>query len=409
MDIIAISSVLVTLCAFFGYFNHRFIGLPMPIGIMVQAMGVSLLVTALPAIGIDVTPRVRDFIASIDFSEALMDGMLSFLLFAGALHVKLENLRAQKWAVAGLACVGTLLSAMGAGFAAYHLFPFFGLEVSWVYALLFGALIAPTDPVAVMAILKKAGVAKDLETKVVGESLFNDGIAVVLFMALLHALAGNEATPGGVGVLFLIEAGGGIALGLALGYLAFRMLATIDQYQVEILITLALVMGGYQLAMHLHLSGPITVVVAGLLMGNHGRTNLMSQKSRENLDNFWELCDEFLNAALFLLIGMEILILGSDIEAYKAGLLMIPLLLLVRMVAVAMPIGLLRFRRRFTKGAIPILTWGGLRGGVSVALALALPLSAERDFILIVTYCVVVFSILVQGLTIGRLVQRYAR
>lgn len=408
MDIIAISSVLVTLCAIFGYINLRFIGLPAAIGIMMLALVLSLVILALPYVGLDITPQVQLFMGSIDFSETLLDGMLSFLLFAGALHVKLDYLREQKWMVGALAAFGTLFCAAATGGVAYLLFPLFGLDVPWIYALLFGALIAPTDPVAVMAILRKVGVKKSLETKVVGESLFNDGIAVVLFLVLLHVLNGEEATVSSISTLFLLEVGGGALLGLGLGYVVYRMLASIDHYQVEILLTLALVMGGYQLASSLHLSGPIMMVVAGLLIGNHGRKHAMSEQTRTNLDNFWELCDEFLNAVLFLLVGLEVFILSNELMAYEAGLLMIPLLLLIRLVSVSIPVGILGRWRQFSKGVIPILTWGGLRGGISVALALSLPQSPERDFILVVTYCIVVFSIVVQGLTIGKLVQRYS-
>lgn len=406
MELIASASILVTLCAVFSYINLRYIKLPSVIGVMLLALMLSVVILLLPYVGLDITPQVEGFIGQIDFSETLLEGMLSFLLFAGALHVDLSSLREQRGIVAALAIIGTLLSAALAAALAYFLFPLFGLEIPLIYALLFGALIAPTDPVAVMAILKKAGASKSLETKVVGESLFNDGIAVVLFLVLMHVLHGEEPTVGGISYLFAKEAGGGALLGLGLGYITYRMLASIDHYQTEILLTLALVMGGYQLASWLHMSGPIMVVVAGLLIGNHGRAFAMSNHTRENLDNFWELCDEFLNALLFLLIGLEIFILSNELMAYEAGLLMIPLLLAVRFVAVGLPVVAMRAYRTFSKGVIRILTWGGLRGGISVALALSLPPSPERDFILVVTYCVVLFSILVQGLTIGKLVER---
>jgi len=402
----SIASILVTLCAIFGYINYRFIKLPTAIGIMMLALVFSLIILGLPMLGLDITPQVEAFMGEINFSETLLDGMLSFLLFAGALHVNLASLREHRWIVAILAVFGTLFSAALAGGIAYWLFPLFGLDIPLIYALLFGALIAPTDPVAVMAILKKAGVSKALETKVVGESLFNDGIAVVVFLVLLHVLQGEAPTVQGISILFAKEALGGAVMGFILGYITYRMLASIDNYQVEILLTLALVMGGYELASLLHVSGPIMMVVAGLLIGNHGRSFAMSEHTRENLDNFWELCDEFLNAVLFLLVGLEIFVLSMDLLAYEAGLLMIPLLLAVRFISVSIPVKLLGFRRTFAKGVIRILTWGGLRGGISVALALSLPAGLERDFILIVTYCIVVFSILVQGLTIGKLVEK---
>ncbi len=407
MDLLTISSIIITLCALFGYVNHRFFGLPTTIGIMVQAIALSLLILMLPKVGMDIVPLARTMLEEIDFSETLLEGMLSFLLFAGALHVKLENLREQKWVVAALAGFGTLFSAACMAGLAYYVFNWLGHPIPWIYALLFGALIAPTDPVAVMAILKKAGVSKSMETKVVGESLFNDGIAVVIFLVLLHILQGEEATINGVGTLFVQEVVGGALLGLFLGWVCYRLLASIDNYQVEILLTLALVMGGYQLALWWHLSGPIMVVVAGLLIGNHGRSFAMSENTRHNLDHFWELCDEFLNAALFLLIGMEILVLHGGFSIYLIGLIMIPLALMVRYLAVSIPVKALSLRRTFSPGAVQILTWGGLRGGISVALALSLPASPERDTLLIVTYCIVLFSILAQGLTIGKLVEKY--
>lgn len=407
MEIITVASILVTLCALFGYVNLRFFGLPTTIGIMVQALALSLVILLLPQLGINIAPRVAGFMAEIDFSQTLLEGMLSFLLFAGALHVKLEHLRAQKWLVALLAGFGTVFSAGCMAALAYYLLPLFGLSIPWIYALLFGALIAPTDPVAVMAILKKAGVSKTLETKVVGESLFNDGVAVVIFIVLLHVLQGEEPTVSGIATLFVTEAIGGALLGFALGWVTYRLLASVDNYQVEILLTLALVMGGYQLAMWLHLSGPIMVVIAGLLIGNHGRKHAMSENTRDNLDQFWELCDEFLNALLFLLIGLEILILHGGVNVYFAGAAFIPLALGVRYAAVSIPVRLLRRFREFSPGVVNILTWGGLRGGISVALVLSLPASPERDILLIATYCIVLFSILVQGLSIGKLIRHY--
>lgn len=409
MDTISIASILITLCAVFGYLNLRFLGLPTAIGIMVMALLFSVVVLLLPYAGLDVVAPIKEFMHDIDFSKTLMHGMLSILLFAGALHVRLDNLREQKVMIAVMAGFGTVFSAVATGLLAYWLFPHFGLEVPLLYALLFGTLIAPTDPVAVMAILKKVGVSKSLETKIVGESLFNDGVAVVMFVVLLQLLKGTEPTVSGVGMLLLQEIAGGAVLGLVLGYVVYRMLASIDNYPVEILLTLALVIGGYDLALQLHVSGPIVVVVAGLLIGNHARKNAMSERNREYLDAFWELCDEFLNAVLFLLIGLEIFILTTDIDAYTAGLVMIPLVLLVRFLSVFLPMTVLQRRRPFSDGAVGILTWGALRGGVSVALALSLPASPERDFILIVTYCIVLFSILGQGLTIGKVVEKLSR
>ncbi len=408
MSIITITSILVTFCALFSYINYRFIKLPTTIGIMIMALVLSTIVMIMPAAGINIMVPVRDIMDGIDFSETLLHGMLSFLLFAGALHVDWGTLRNQKYIVSFMALFGTVLSTVLVGLAVYHIFPALGFDISFIYALLFGALISPTDPIAVMAILKKAGVPPTLETKVVGESLFNDGIAVVIFITLLGIATHGETTASHVAMLFAEEAIGGAALGLVLGYTAFAMLRSVDNYQVEIFLTLALVMGGYELARALHTSGPIAMVVAGLLVGNIGRDHAMSEKTKENLDNFWELVDEFLNAILFLLLGFSLLIIEFNQAALYAGLIMIPLLLTIRYLSVILPVSVLKRFRSFSPGAVNILTWGGLRGGISVALVLSLPSSDIRDFLLLVTYCIVMFSIIVQGLTIGKLAQKYS-
>jgi CPA1 family monovalent cation:H+ antiporter len=267
---------------------------------------------------------------------------------------------------------------------------------------LFGALISPTDPIAVLSILKRVGAPKSLETKIAGESLFNDGVAVVVFLVLFEIATGShEPSAMHITQLFLQEAVGGAVLGLLLGYLVYRMLASVDNYQVEILLTLALVMGGYSLATALHLSGPVAVVVAGLMIGNHGRRLAMSETTRHHLDTFWELIDEILNAVLFVLIGFEMVVLTFDKSYFMAGVLAIPLVLMARWICVASPVTLMRRRHVFSPNAIKIMTWGGLRGGISVALALSLPAGPEREAILTVTYMIVVFSIVVQGLTLG--------
>ncbi|MDH5457587.1 MAG: sodium:proton antiporter, partial [Nitrospinota bacterium] len=282
-----------------------------------------------------------------------------------------------------------------------------GIGIPFIYCLLFGALISPTDPIAVMAILKTVGAPKELETKIAGESLFNDGVAVVIFIVLLDiAIGTHEPTFVSITVLFLKEAVGGALFGLVAGYGAYRLMRTVDNYQVEVLITLALVFASYAAAEAIHVSAPIAAVAAGLLIGNHGRTMAMSEKTIEHVDLFWELIDEILNGILFVLLGFEILILTFDMSNFKAGLIAIPVVLLARFIGVSLPIWLRKFKREFSPNAIKILTWGGLRGGISVALALSLPASPERELILMMTYVVVVFSILVQGLTIGKLVQR---
>jgi CPA1 family monovalent cation:H+ antiporter len=407
MNIVTIATILVTLCAVFSYINDRFIKLPPTIGIMAMTLALSTAILLLPHLGIDVLPVARGLVASVDFSRTVLDGMLAFLLFAGALHVDWQTLRHHKGAVFSLAFFGTVFSAATVGVAIYYAFPLFGLHISFIYALLFGAVISPTDPIAVIAILKKAGIPRALEITVVGESLLNDGVAVVLFLALLEISGGAALEASDIALLFVREALGGMALGGALGWIVLRMLRSIDSYKVEIFLTLALAMGGYELADTLHCSGPLAVVVAGLIVGNAGRGQLMSDTTKKNLDNFWELVDEFLNAGLFLLLGLELLLLPSGREAFAAGLFMIPVLLVIRCVSVVLPMTALKRFRDFIPGTIPILTWGGLRGGLSVALVLALPAGDGRDALLLVTYCIVVFSIMVQGLTIGKLAARY--
>lgn len=408
MGVITLTSILVSFCAVFSYINYRYIKLPTTIGIMAMALTLSVILLLSPLVGIDALPMVRRVFGEVDFSKTLLDGMLSFLLFAGALHVDWKALHEQKLIVSILALFGTVFSTAVVGWVCWTLFPFLGFEISFLHALLFGALISPTDPIAVMAILKKAGVPETLETKVVGESLFNDGVAVVLFIAILGIVShGGHAEPSHVALLFVEEAIGGAVLGAVFGYITFWMLRSVDNYQVEIFLTLALVMGGYQIAMALHASGPIAMVVSGLIVGNIGRTHAMSETTKQNLDNFWELIDEFLNAILFMLIGFELVMIPFNETAFIAGLIMIPGLLLIRTMAVGLPVSILQRTKRFSKGVIPILVWGGLRGGLSVAMVLSLPTGELRDFLLLVTYCIVLFSILVQGLTIGRLSRHY--
>lgn len=410
MELLDIIALLLTLAAVFSYVNYRFVRLPTTIGLMLIALLTSLAMLALSKLGIAFPVEwARGLIDDIDFNITLLHGMLSFLLFAGALHVNLNDLAQQKWVIAILASVGVLGSTFVIGGLAWWLTALLDMPIPFLYCLLFGALISPTDPIAVLGILKTSGVSKSLETKIAGESLFNDGVGVVIFLALLGIVSSGEVSASKVVVLFAEEAIGGAVFGLLLGWLAYRMLASVDNYQVEILITLALVMGGYTLAGAIHVSGPIAIVVAGLLIGNHGRMLAMSNRTREHLDTFWELVDEILNAVLFVLIGLEVLALEFKSSWFLIGAVLIPVVLFARFIWVGLPISLMRSRRTFSPHAIKIITWSGLRGGISVALALSLPAGAERDLIVAVTYLVVVFSILVQGLTVGRLIRACSR
>ena len=404
-----ISAICLVLTALLAYFNHRFIHLPITIGVMASALLLSVSIILLKLIGIDhgLHQQVEMMLRSIDFSNVLMQGMLSLLLFAGALHVDLSELKAYRWQVGGLSIFSTLFSTFIVGLGAWGALPWFGIELPLIYCLLFGALISPTDPIAVMGILKTAGVPKNLELVISGESLFNDGVGVVIFSLLIGVLT-MGATPSleqGM-TLLLREAGGGLLYGLVLGYITFRFLRSVDNYQVEVMLTLAAVMGGYMLANKLHVSGPLAMVVAGLVVGNHGREFAMSDTTRLYVDMFWEMIDDILNAVLFVLIGMEVMIVSFSLNLALAAVLMIVLTLAARALTVAVPVVAFQGFFRLPMGAATVLTWGGLRGGISVALALSLPPGPQRDIVLALTYCIVVASILVQGLTIGKLAHR---
>ncbi|RED54081.1 cation:proton antiporter [Aestuariispira insulae] len=417
MSILDIASLLIVLAAIAGFINHRFIHLPHTIGLVIIAMVSSLGVLGLnfAAPGLGIGEAVTGLLAQIDFNEALMKGMLSFLLFAGAMHVDLDKLADKKWAVGLMATMGVITSTFLIGTAMWWILNALGQPIPYLYALLLGSLISPTDPVAVLSILKTVSIPKSLEIKIAGESLFNDGVGVVVFLVIL-ALAtgagghGGEMGPTEVAKLFALEAFGGAALGLIAGYIAYLALSALDEFSLEVLITLALVMGSYALAYHLHVSGPIAVVVAGLLIGNKGMKNAMSENTRDHVEKFWILLDEIFNSVLFLLIGMEVLVVGFGTDHMLAGLIAIPVVLAARMIAVSIPIrGLGLMGRQFTKGAVPVLTWGGLRGGISVALALSLPESDYKPVILTITYIVVVFSIIVQGLSIKHVIARFVK
>jgi len=403
-------AVLLTLAAAFAYLNHRFLRLPPTIAMTGMSLALALALAGLGALGLDVSSEVREFLDQVDFSKFLLEGILGLLLFAGALHVDLNDLAEHKWSVGAFATIGVVGSTAIVGTLTCGISSALGLGLAPVHCFLFGALISPTDPISVLAILRKIGAPKSLEVRVAGESLFNDGIGVVVFLTILSA-AGKGTHDGLAEAAILLgqEAFGGIALGLLAGWAAYRLIKSIDNYQAEILLTLALVTGSYALAGAIHVSGPLATVAAGLLIGNKGRRLAMSQSTRNRLDSFWALIDEIFNAMLFVLIGLEALVLSLRGQLLLAGLLAIPAVLFARLVAIGIPVKLLSTFRPFAPKAVRTIAWAGLRGGISVALALSLPASAEwtgpREAILNMTYLVVVFSILVQGMTIGRFVQ----
>lgn len=403
MSLFDMVAILLTLAALFSLINYKTIKLPNGIGIMLIGLLMSIALIIINKIGLFSTESIQEIFSQIDFNKTVLNGMLSFLLFAGALHVNINKLAELADTIAILATIGVAISAGIVSIIAYYIFNGLGIEVSYLYCLVFGVLISPTDPIAVMGILKKVGAPKSIEVKITGESLFNDGVAVVFFIVVLELATGQEqASFSHVAYLFAKEAIGGSIYGFVIGYIAYLLLKAVDDYQVEVLITLALVTGGYSLAQHLHISGPIAIVVAGLMIGNKGRKLAMSENTRNRLDDFWELIDEVLNALLFLLIGVELLIIQISQSYIIASLLIIPTVLIARFISVGLPVALLKFKNSYSPHAIKILTWGGLRGGISVALALSIPHGAWRDPLLTATYAVVIFSILVQGLTIGK-------
>ncbi len=401
--------MLIVLAATFGYLNRRFLQLPPAIGYTFMGLLASLVVVAFDALlpASRVGADVAGFLSRIDFHATLMDGMLSFLLFAGALHVDWTEMRKGRWPILLLSTLGVLLSTFLVGLGSYLISSVTGLGLSFTWCLVFGALISPTDPVAVMAILKRTMVSPTLEATVAGESLFNDGVGVVVFTIMLAAATGAEPfSAANAARLFAIEAGGGILMGLAAGWIGYRAMRALDDYQTEVMISLAIVMGGYALSHWLHVSGPVAMAVAGLLIGNHGVAHAMSDTTRDYLLKFWSLIDAILNAVLFLLIGLEILTLPADLRLLLLGLLAIPLVMGARTVSVLAPLALLRPVLDLGRLAPITLIWGGMRGGISVALALGLPEGPMRSSILAATYMVVLFSVLVQGATIERVLRK---
>lgn len=405
------AAILIVLAASLGYANHRFFRLPTSVGLTVMGAISSLLVIVVDLVvpNSHLSTVVVQFLASIDFHSTLMDGMLSFLLFAGALHVDWAEMRRARLPIIVLSTIGVCLSTAIVGGGFYLLSRLLGVEITLLWCMVFGALISPTDPVAVMAVLQRAAVPPALRAVVAGESLFNDGVGVVVFSILLGAALGTESFAVGKAVMtFATEAGGGIVLGLVVGWIAFRAMRSIDEYNVEVMISLAVVMGGYSLAHWIHVSGPVAMAVAGLLIGNHGVAHAMSDITRDYLIKFWALIDEILNAVLFLLIGLEVIAIAPDVRVLALGALSVILVVFARYLSVAIPLAAMS--RIFSLGpsGVPILVWGGLRGGISIALALSLPDSPVRTTVLAGTYVVVMFAVIVQGSTVGILIRRLA-
>jgi monovalent cation:H+ antiporter, CPA1 family len=407
MELYYTLSFLIVLASLFAYLNVRFLKLPSTIGVMVIAMAVSIILVATGNIFPKLLIRVSDLIQKSDFTELLMGAMLNFLLFAGAIHINIKDLREQRGPVVVFSTISVIISTFVVGTLIYFI-PVKDLEIPYIYCLLFGALISPTDPVAVLSILKQANVRKSLETKIAGESLFNDGVAVVVFAVILELAEGkvSDLTAWNVVWLLIKEAGGAFILGLTLGISASRAMRKVDDYKVSVLITLSVVMGGYLIARELHISGPLTMVFAGIMIGNLRKRFAMSATTKDYLDKFWELNDEILNAILFLVIGFHLLMIKDLNDYWIPGSCAIILVLCSRFISIWLPTKLIRFKEKFSKGTIKILVWGGLRGGVSIALALSMHDNPYKNTLLAITYFVVVFSIIVQGLTIGKVATR---
>lgn len=402
-------SILIVIASLFAFLNLKILKLPSSIGIMLIALISSALLVFIGHLFLPKTlAHFSDLISGVDFTDILMGAMLNFLLFAGAIHIHVNDLREQRAPIVIFATISVVISTVVVGYLLYFVLPLLGISLPLIYCLLFGALISPTDPIAVLSILKKAKVNKSLETKIAGESLFNDGIAIVVFTILLSIAKGTYETidAGTVSWLILKEAGGGILLGLILGFTASKAIKSIDDYIVTVLITLSVVMGGYLIAHQLHISGPLTMVLAGLIIGNVGKKVAMSVPTREYVEKFWELIDEILNAILFLLIGLELMVIPELNKFLVAGLLSFMLVVAARLVSIWLPTRLIAFRRKFSAQTIKILVWGGLRGGVSIALALSIPATPQKNSVVAITYIVVVCSILIQGLSINKLANK---
>lgn len=391
-----------------AYINYRFIGLPASVGVMTIALAISVALIGLDLLGWS-APRDYEaaMMASVDFPGLLMRGMLALLLFAGGLQIEVERLRLYRWPIGVLAVFGTTVTALLVGIALWKLLPTVNIPLSLGYCLVFGALISPTDAVAVSGVLKSADAPKQLEAIISGESLFNDGVGVVLFSLAMSIVETDRQPDLREGLLLLLrEGGGGVLLGLLLGQLLFRLLREVQNYQVEVLLTLAVVMGGYELAYRLGVSGPLAMVLAGLAVGTRSRSGALPDATRDHLERFWDLIDGILNTVLFVLIGLEVVRVSFSFGILLAAALTIAIILGARAVSVATPLSLMGRMLELPSGSWRLLTWAGLRGGISVALALSLPPGHGREVVLALTYCVVVFSILAQGLTIERIARR---
>jgi|SRR5665647_75902 len=412
MQLFHLFSVLIVLSALFAYINHRVLKLPNSIGLMLVSLVFSIMILMTGNIFPAFKSVIINQLTQMNFSELLLEGMLSFMLFAGAIHIKYIDLKSEKLSILLFSSVSVLISTFIVGFSSFYILGLFDIKVQLIHALLFGALISPTDPIAVLSILKSAKISKSLETKIAGESLFNDGVAVVVFITLLE-ISKSDAQIEALNVIKIFgqEAIGGILLGIAIGWLGFKLIASINNYQVEVLITLAVVMGGYTLAYYIHTSGPLAMVAAGLITGNQGKDLGMSEITSEYIDKFWELIDEVLNALLFVLIGLELLVIQTGKIVVLISMVLILVVLLTRFISVWIPSLLIRLKEKITQQTLLILTWGGLRGGISIALALSIPEQFNKDIWVTITFAIVCFSILIQGLTIGKfakLVQKRA-
>jgi CPA1 family monovalent cation:H+ antiporter len=411
MQLFFLFSTLISLAAAFSFINVKYLKLPSGISLMLMGTLVSIGVVIAGYFSQGFTEMIKEKLAIIDFSEFILGILLSFLLFAGSLHVQLNDLKKSAKSITSFAILGTLISTFLVGYVFYFVLPLFHVEVPLIYCLLFGALISPTDPIAVMSLLKKANLSKEIQTNIVGESLFNDGIGVVIFATLLQivAVGTDNIKASDIGLLFLEEAVGGIIAGWLIGYGGYRLMKSIDHFQTEILISLAMVMGGYSMCHYLHVSGPLAMVVAGIMTGNRGRELAMSDITRDYLGKFWEVMDEILNAILFMLIGLEVVIVDFEQHYLIIGLIMALAALLLRYISLWVPSFLFGFKKKLGKNTLTIMTWGGLRGGISIALALSLPVNHFKNIVVPITFIVVLFSILVQGSTIEKVIKRLSK